>query len=375
MNSLVQFRSKPAAPAHHQRPVKELVILSGKGGTGKTSLAASFAALATNAVLADCDVDAADLQLLVTPRILRREPFTGGDTANIDPSLCTGCGLCEDLCRFDAIYTNGPGDLAWAALRHIDPLACEGCSVCAWFCPTHAIQMNPVINGESFVSETRFGPMVHARLGAAQDNSGKLVSLVRTTARKLASEHRRELVLIDGSPGVGCPVIASVTGATQALIVTEPTPSGLHDLERVAELTAHFHVPTALCINKWDLNSSMSDLIESRALDRGTSLTGRVRYDRAATQAQIAVQSIVEYAHLGTADGIAADIRRVWQAITLLPALAAGNPQPQSHPPQCPSESSSHHQTDTPAARQHLPQRSASTAPLDSPEHLNPMVR
>ncbi len=321
MNPLVQIRSEHNTPDHRTQPVKELAVLSGKGGTGKTSLVASFAALAANSVLADGDVDAADLHLLAAPRIVRREPFIGGNQAVIDPSLCTGCGLCEDLCRFEAIYTNGPGDLSWAALPHIDPLACEGCGVCAWFCPAAAIQMEPMVNGEWFISETRFGPMVHARLGAAQENSGKLVSLVRTTAKQIAMERGLDLVLIDGSPGVGCPVIASVTGAGMALIATEPTPSGLHDMERVAELTAHFHVPTALCVNKWDLNPSMSDLIESWALERGMSLAGRVRYSRAASRAQIEGKTIVEYA----GDGLAEDIRRVWEALRLLPAPTEGN--------------------------------------------------
>ncbi len=305
MNALIHIHSE------RERPVKELVVLSGKGGTGKTSLVASFAALAENAVLADCDVDAADLHLVAAPRIERRAFFTGGKQAAIDPSLCAGCGRCEDLCRFHAIQAMAPGDQVWAATRRVDPLACEGCGVCAWFCPAQAIQMNPAVNGEWFVSATRFGPMVHARLGAAEENSGKLVSLVRTTAKEIASERGSALVLIDGSPGVGCPVIASVTGASLALIVTEPTPSGLHDMERVAALVAHFRIPAAVCVNKWDLNEAMTGLIEENALRRGLSLAGRVRYDRLATQAQIAEKTIVEYA----GDGLAAEIRALWQKL------------------------------------------------------------
>ncbi len=315
MNSLVKIRSRDA------RPVKELVVISGKGGTGKTSLVASFAALAKNVVLADCDVDAADLHLLAAPRVIRREPFTGGKRASIDANRCTACCQCEELCRFHAIHSSGPGDIIWAAAFRVDPMACEGCGVCAWFCPAHAIEMKPAVNGEWFVSETRFGPMVHARLGAAEENSGKLVSLVRTTAKQIAEERRIDLVIIDGSPGIGCPVIASITGADLALVVTEPTPSGLHDMERVADLTHHFGIPVAVCMNKWDLNAEMSSLIEAKARDRGMNLAGRVRYDRTVTEAQLEGKAIVEYGR----DGSAADIRRVWKMLTTLLSKNAFN--------------------------------------------------
>jgi MinD superfamily P-loop ATPase len=308
MNSLVNIRSRDA------QPIKELVVISGKGGTGKTSLVASFAALAKNAVLADCDVDAADLHLLAAPRVVRSELFTGGKRAKIDASLCTGCGQCEELCHFHAVCSSAPGDIVWTPTYRIDPMACEGCGVCAWFCPAQAIELKPAINGEWFASETRFGPMVHARLGAAAENSGKLVSLVRTTAKQIAEERQIELVIIDGSPGIGCPVIASITGADLALVVTEPTPSGLHDMERVAELTRHFGIPVAVCINKWDLNAEMSSLIEAKARDRGMTLAGRVRYDRIVTEAQVEGKAIVEYSR----DGSAADIHRVWGKLAAL---------------------------------------------------------
>lgn len=302
MNSLVTILSHPS------RPVKELVVISGKGGTGKTSLLASFAALAKNAVLADCDVDAADLHLLAAPRIIQREPFTGGKRAGIDANLCIGCGECEHFCRFDAVRSCPPQDAVWAAAYQIEPLACEGCGVCAWLCPAHAIELKPIVNGEWFVSDTRFGPMVHARLAAAAENSGKLVSLVRTTARQIAEQRGIGLVIVDGSPGIGCPVIASITGADVALVVTEPTPSGLHDMERVADLTRHFGIPTAVCINKWDLNPRMTSLIEANALHRGMALAGRVRYDRAVTEAQLREKTVIEYGKPGSA----ADIGLVW---------------------------------------------------------------
>lgn len=308
MNSLVNIRSRDA------RPVKELVVISGKGGTGKTSLVASFAALAKDAVLADCDVDAADLHLLTAPRVIRRDSFTGGKRASIDANLCTGCGQCEELCRFHAVRSNAPGDIVWAATYRIDPMACEGCGVCAWFCPAQAIELKPAVNGEWFVSDTRFGPMVHAQLGAAQENSGKLVSLVRTTARQIAEERQIDLVIIDGSPGIGCPVIASITGADVALVVTEPTPSGLHDMERVSELARHFGIPAAVCVNKWDLNPEMSSLIETKARDRGMTLAGRVRYDPTVTEAQVEGKAIVEY----VTNGSTADIHRVWEELAAL---------------------------------------------------------
>ena len=287
---------------------KELVIISGKGGTGKTSIVASFATLADNAVLADCDVDAADLHLVLEPRIVRRETFSGGSRARIMPKRCTACGKCAEVCRFEAVSCGETGEGQREKEYRIDPIACEGCGVCVWFCPEKAIEFAPAVNGEWFVSETRAGPMVHAKLGIAEENSGKLVSLVREQARETAKTQKRDLVLIDGSPGIGCPVIASITGADLALVVTEPTLSGLHDLERVSDLTGHFRVETLICINKWDINENLTSEIEALARRRGLKLAGRVRYDRAVTEAQIRRQSIAEYA----VDGVATDVRQLW---------------------------------------------------------------
>jgi MinD superfamily P-loop ATPase len=281
--------------------VKELVVISGKGGTGKTSVVASFAALAEKPVLADCDVDAADLHLVLEPTIQQRAEFSGGSQARIVAEQCTGCGRCLEVCRFDAIKSDGTG-------LQVDPIACEGCGVCAHFCPAKAIEFGPVVNGEWFISETRFGPMVHAKLGIAQSNSGKLVSLIRVEARKLAEADKREMILVDGSPGIGCPVIASITGASMVLIVTEPTLSGLHDMERVMKLTRHFQIPAAVCVNKWDLNEAVSDEIAVRSQDAGLRMVGNVRYDRQVTQAQIAKQPLVEFSR----EGAAADVSRVW---------------------------------------------------------------
>ncbi len=299
--------------------MKELVIISGKGGTGKTSIVASFAALADRAaVLADCDVDAADLHLVLQPTVRRRESFTGGSRARIMSGHCTACGKCEELCRFGAVYFDGPGNGKVDKTFRVDPIACEGCGVCAYFCAENAIEFAPAVNGQWFVSDTRCGPMVHARLGVAEENSGKLVTLVRTEAKKIAEQRRLDFVLIDGAPGIGCAVIASITGSDFALVVTEPTLSGMHDLGRVAELAGHFGIPAGVCVNKWDLNEQIASTIEEQAASRGLKVFGRVRYDRAVTEAQIRGKSTVEYA----ADGAAEDMRRLWEAL----ADAVGSP-------------------------------------------------
>ena len=296
---------------------KELVVISGKGGTGKTSVVACFAALAERVVLADCDVDAADLHLVLQPDVRRSEDFSGGSRARIKVECCVACGKCAEACRFGAISFDGPASDVVDKTYRVDEIACEGCSVCAHVCPAGAVDFAPVTNGKWFVSETRHGPMVHARLGVAEENSGKLVSLVRSEARNIAEQRSLPLVLIDGSPGIGCPVIASVTGADLALVVTEPTLSGLHDLERVADLTRHFGIRTLLCVNKWDLNRELTAKIEAWAGPRGLRLVGRIRYDNAFTQAQIKGLSLVEYA----ADGVADEIRELWANV--LTALAA----------------------------------------------------
>jgi len=287
--------------------VEELVIISGKGGTGKTSIAASFAVLAGFPVIADCDVDAADMHLILAPSVRERHEFRCGNEAVIRPDDCTACGRCRDLCRFDAIAeVKGGGSYV------VDPVACEGCGVCVRFCPAQAIDFPEVMQGEWMVSETRSGPMVHARLGIAAENSGKLVSTVRREARRLAEENGHRLVLVDGPPGIGCPVIASMTGASQALVVTEPTVSGEHDLERVLKLARHFDIPAAVCVNKWDLNPEMTDRIEALAVRSGARIAGRIRYDRAVTLAQIQEKAVVEIDAPS-----AGDIRLVWESLGL----------------------------------------------------------
>ncbi len=312
--------------------MEELVVISGKGGTGKTSVAASLALLARKPVIADCDVDAADLHLVLSPRVKERHEFRSGREAVIRRADCTGCGVCRTHCRFGAVLATTGDDEALAPadpqaaceqcdycrrscsvrtnadiramaetlgeLRlvtyTIDPLACEGCGVCARFCPAHAIELRERLCGEWMVSETRCGPMVHARLGVAAENSGKLVSTVRQEARRIAEREDRRIIIVDGPPGIGCPVIASLAGTSLALIVTEPTVSGEHDMQRVLALTKHFAVPAAVCVNKWDLNPDMTNRIEDGARREGARIAGRIRYDRAVTLAQLQGLAVVE---------------------------------------------------------------------------------
>jgi len=285
--------------------VKELVVISGKGGTGKTSLAASLAVLADRPVIADCDVDASDLHLVLSPRVKERHEFRSGHNAVIRQDDCTGCGACLAHCRFGAVVQR-------PAAYAVDPIACEGCGVCVRFCTEKAIDFPERLCGEWMISETRCGPMVHARLGVAAENSGKLVSIVRREARRIAESENHPLIIVDGPPGIGCPVIASVTGATLVLAVTEPTVSGEHDLERVLSLTRHFDIPAAVCVNKWDLNAEMTERIEDKTRKAGARIAGRIRYDRAVTLAQMQARAVVE-----TEARCVEDIQRVWNGLGL----------------------------------------------------------
>jgi len=291
--------------------MKELVVISGKGGTGKTSIVAAFANLAKNAVFADCDVDAADLHLVLEPKVKQSSDFSGGKQASIIAEKCIGCGKCKDLCNFDAINFDGPANDIVARTFTVDPVSCEGCKVCVEFCPVDAIDFNDCINGQWFISDTRFGPMVHAKLGIAEENSGKLVSLIRKETKRIAEEQEKGLIIVDGSPGIGCPVIASITGADLVLIITEPTLSGKHDLERVAELAAGFKIPVLVAINKFDLNSDMAEQIEKDVLKRKIRVVGKIRYDKAFTKAQIMKCSVVEY----TSGAVSEDVKALWRNV------------------------------------------------------------
>jgi MinD superfamily P-loop ATPase len=282
--------------------MKELVIISGKGGTGKTCLTAAFSSLAENKVLCDADVDAADLHLITDPSLKESHGFQSGHTAIIHKDKCSECGLCRDLCQWNAISSD----------FEVDSLECEGCGVCVYFCPENAVDFPINTCGEWFISDTRFGPMVHARLGIAEENSGKLVSLVRQEARQLAKEKGLDLILTDGPPGVGCPVIAAIGGASAVLIVTEPTISGHHDMERVVQLAAHFNVPTMVCVNKFDLNLNLTQDIEKFTKEKGLPCLGLIPFDPIFTKAMVQGQTIFEYStNSETGDAV----REIWSKI------------------------------------------------------------
>jgi len=280
--------------------VKEVVVLSGKGGTGKTSIVGSFAVLAENKVLVDCDVDAADLHLILQPTIKEEKEFWSGQVAFIDEEKCTECGLCQELCRFGAIRD-----------FEVDPISCEGCSFCCQVCPVSAIAMKNSMSGYSFISETEYGYLCHARLGIAQENSGKLVALVRQNAKLIAEREDMDYVITDGPPGIGCPVISALSGANLALLVTEPTLSGIHDLERVILVCRHFGVPALVCINKYDINPENTKEIETYCLSQGVEVGSKIPFDNVVTEALIKRLPVVEYG-----DGeFGRGVEKLWQLI------------------------------------------------------------
>ncbi len=282
--------------------MKEVVVLSGKGGTGKTSIVGAFAALAGEKVLSDCDVDAADLHLLLSPTPLEEHEFWSGEVAVIDPEKCTQCGLCQEICRFDAIHDYTVGRVG-----------CEGCGFCARICPAGAIQMRDNLAGHWFISETRFGPLVHAKLGIAQENSGKLVHLVRQKAKEVAVSKGLEVTINDGPPGVGCAVISSLSGAGLACIVAEPSVSGIHDMERVLQVCRHFSVPALVCINKFDINEEGTEQVERYCEQQSVAVVAKIPFDTRVTQAQVQGVSIVEF----TDDlSLVGPIEAAWHAVS-----------------------------------------------------------
>jgi MinD superfamily P-loop ATPase len=281
--------------------MREIVVLSGKGGTGKTSIVASFAALAQNKVLADCDVDAADLHLLLKPKVKEEMEFWSGQVAFIDEEKCTECGLCQELCHFGAIKD-----------FKVAPLSCEGCGFCYQVCPVDAITMKDSMSGHSFISETKYGYLCHARLGIAQENSGKLVALVRQNAKLIAERENLDYIITDGPPGIGCPVISSLSGANLALLVTEPTLSGIHDLERVIGVCRHFGVPALVCVNKYDLNEENTYRIESYCGSEGIEVAARIPFDNVVTEAIVQGLPVVEYSD----NGVTRQIKELWQTVS-----------------------------------------------------------
>jgi len=278
--------------------MKELVVLSGKGGTGKTTIVGSLAVLAQNKVLADCDLDAADLHLLLKPTTRQESQFWSGQLAVIDEAKCNQCGLCPELCRFGAIEN-----------FRVDPIACEGCGFCSQVCPTGAIAMQANLSGQWFISDTGYGPLVHARLGVAQENSGKLVALVRQQARELAQKQGADYIISDGPPGIGCPVISSLSGADLALLVTEPTLSGQHDLERVLGVCQHFKVPALVGINKYDINEENTRQIEDYCRQQAIEVAAKIPFDNVVTEAIVQGRPVVEYAH----SPVSQPIERLWE--------------------------------------------------------------
>ena len=294
--------------------MKELAVLSGKGGTGKTSIVASFAAIYDDKVVADCDVDAADLHLVMRPHASEWQSFHGSKVAVVRSDDTAGCGRGVEVCRFDAfLEKRDPGD---PAIVHytVDALACEGCGACVIVCPPGAVELVDARTGRWASSKSRLGPLVHAQLGIGEESSGKLVTMVRTAAAALAREQGKKLSLIDGSPGIGCPVIASLTGASLALVVTEPTVSGLHDLQRVAGVARKLGVPLTVAINKHDINADAADDIETWCEAEAIPVSGLIPYDDAVTEAQVIGLSVVEHS-----DGPAASaIRELWGRVSAM---------------------------------------------------------
>jgi MinD superfamily P-loop ATPase len=281
--------------------MNEIIILSGKGGTGKTTIVGAFAALARSKILADCDVDAADLHLLLSPTERQRSEFWSGQVASIDEDKCTQCDLCQELCHFNAIRD-----------FRVDPVSCEGCGFCYHICPAEAVTMKENMSGHWFISDTKYGSLIHARLGIAQENSGKLVAVVRQQAKQIAENEGKALIISDGPPGIGCPVISSLSGASLALLVTEPTLSGMHDLERVLGVCLHFGVPAMVCINKYDLNEENTWQIESQCLSQGVEIVGRIPFDNIVTESIIQGIPVVEYS-----DGkVSREMAEMWHTLS-----------------------------------------------------------
>ena len=281
--------------------MKQIVVISGKGGTGKTVLTASFAALAKSKVMADCDVDAADLHLLLNPKIKERHEFRSGKTARIDKKLCQQCGKCIVACRFDAIREDFV----------VDPISCEGCCLCSYICPADAIKMQENLSGEWYISDTKYGPFVHAKLGIAEENSGKLVTKVKQTAKEIAKRNNLDYIIVDGPPGIGCPVIASLSDADLALIVTEPTLSGMHDMQRILDVALHFKIATKVVINKYDLNGKNTKDIELICKNKNIDVVGRIPFSKEVSKSIVESVPIIEYSK----NSVVKEIISVWQKI------------------------------------------------------------
>ena len=270
--------------------MREIVVVSGKGGTGKTSLSAAFTYLeGENALACDCDVDAANMHLLLDASFDNQRDFYSGEVALIDEELCTNCGKCADVCRFDAIHMID-------GQHKVDPISCEGCHYCSKVCKTKAIEMKTQKAGDIYTSNIKSNTqMVHAKLGFGAENSGKLVAKVKQDAKLMALQKNKAYVITDGSPGIGCPVISSLSGANLVVLVTEATVSGLHDLQRVLKLVKTFNLKAVCIINKYDLNLGMADDIEKFLKEEDIEVIGKLPYDETFTKALAKAQTIIEY--------------------------------------------------------------------------------
>jgi MinD superfamily P-loop ATPase len=297
-------------------PMKQLVILSGKGGTGKTSIAAAFAHLAfvgktpLRTVLVDADVDASNLELVLQPEKLEEHDFSGGTVAMIDEASCQGCGLCQQVCRFEAVLPPAPE----TELHYrVDSIACDGCAACVYQCPEGAIHMENQLAGRWFRSQSRFGPFLHAALYPAQENSGKLVTMVKQQARLLGQDTHASLVIVDGPPGIGCPVISAASGADLALIVVEPTLAGIHDMDRIVRLAQHFRLPAVVCINKADIYPEGANRIMQYCSEHALEIAGQIPFDETVMHAMVHGDPVTAYLP-ETPASLA--IQLVWDCIT-----------------------------------------------------------
>lgn len=285
----------------------EITILSGKGGTGKTSITAALASLSRNTIFCDCDVDAADLHLILKPKTQFKEVFEGAWLAEIDTESCSHCGLCMEYCRYEAISINKDNQY------QINPFQCEGCRLCERVCPSEAIASKRSTNNFWYISETRFGKMVHAHMGAGEENSGKLVSHVRKHAKKLAKKHNHEIILNDGPPGIGCPVISSLSGTHLVLLIIEPSKSGIHDIKRLIALVRDFKIPMKAIINKYDINIEKTEELKYYLIQEKIELLELIKFDQQFTEAMVQEQSIIEFA---PESETSIKLRRVWENLS-----------------------------------------------------------
>lgn len=288
--------------------MKEITILSGKGGAGKTSIAAALASIAKNAVFCDNDVDAADLHLIFSPEVKEKHKFSSGNIAFINPEICTNCGLCEESCRFDAIHSNGNHQ------PEVNPIQCEGCRLCERICPVGAITTTEKFNNEWYISETRFGTLVHARMGAGEENSGKLVTRIRQAAKEIATTKNASFIINDGPPGIGCAAIASVTGTNAVLVIIEPTLSGLHDAKRLVELVNTFKIPVFAIINKFDINSKITADVQNYLAEKNIPLAGRIPFNTKMVESMVHGKTVVEFV---PEEEISKAFFLIWEKITL----------------------------------------------------------